>query len=160
MKKNKRDLVVGVGNILLSDDGIGIHIIKRLEEEKSLADAEFLDMGTSSMDLGYYIDENVRKMVIIDCIKSKDEPGSIFRLSPGDLVSKKKESFSLHQLKLIDTLKLVSINTDFPETIILGIVPYDTSTFSEKLSPEIQKIFPDIYSRIFNVIKEFLNRQY
>jgi hydrogenase maturation protease len=149
---------VGVGNILLSDDGIGVHIMRRLEKEEALSGADFLDMGTSSMDLGYYIDENIRKMVIIDCIRSDDEPGTVFRLSPEDLVSKKKEMFSLHQLKLIDTLKLISIETDFPETIILGIVPHDVSSFSESLSPEIQKIFPGIYDSILGVIKDFLGK--
>jgi hydrogenase maturation protease len=158
MGKSKRDLIVGVGNILLSDDGIGIHIIRRLEKEKALSGSDFLDMGTSSMDLGYYINENIRKMVIIDSIRSEEKPGTIFRLSPEDLVSKNKETYSLHQLKLIDTLKLTSIETDFPDTIILGVVPHDVSTFSESLSPEILKKFSYIYDRILGVIKDFLEK--
>ena len=160
MGKDKRDLIVGAGNILLSDDGVGVHIIRRLEGESVLSGVDFLDMGTSSMDLGYYINSNIRKMVIIDCIRSDDEPGSIFRLSLQDLVSSKKETYSLHQLELIDSLKLASIETDFPETIIIGIVPHDISTFSDRLSPELNRIFTDIYSRVLDIIREFLEKQY
>ena len=158
MTDNKHYLIIGVGNTLLSDDGIGIHIIKKMEEEAVLQDAEFLDMGTSSMELGYYINDSISKMVIIDSIRSEEEPGTIFRFRPEDLVSRKKESYSLHQIKLIDTLKLVSLDKDFPDTIIIGIVPYDVKTFSEQLSARISGDFPDIYGRVLKVLMEFLEK--
>jgi len=160
MDNMKKELVVGLGNILLSDEGIGIHILRELEKEVSLKDADFLDMGTSSMDLGYYIGGSIEKMVIIDCLQSEDPPGSIYMLRPRDLASKKEQEFSLHQLKLVDTIKLASIETDFPETVILGIVPYDAGTFSEDLSPEIRALFPFIYRRVLGIIEEFLGRRF
>lgn len=158
MKNKKHDLLIGVGNILLTDDGIGVHIIRYMEENDPFDNAEYLDMGTSSMDLGYYIDENIRKMVIIDSIKSDEKPGTLFRMTPDDLVSKRDQSYSLHQLKLVDTLKLAAIDTEFPETIIIGIVPHDVRTFSESLSAEMQKIFPDIFARVVKAVKDFLEQ--
>ena len=82
MYTEKHDLIIGVGNTLLSDDGIGIHIVRKMEEDNALDQAEYLDMGTSSMELGYYIDDNIRKMVIIDSIKTDEKPGTIFMLKP------------------------------------------------------------------------------
>jgi len=158
MNTEKHDLIIGVGNTLLSDDGIGIHIIRKMEEDKVLEKAEYLDMGTSSMELGYYIDYNIRKMVIVDSIKTDEKPGTIFMLRPEDLVSKKRQDFSLHQLKLIDTLKLISLDRDFPDTIILGIAPYDVKTFSDHLSPELNAEFADIYNKAVKVIKKFLEK--
>ena len=158
MNTEKHDLIIGVGNTLLSDDGIGIHIIRKMEEDKVLEKAEYLDMGTSSMELGYYIDYNIRKMVIVDSIKTDEKPGTIFMLRPEDLVSKKRQDFSLHQLKLIDTLKLISLDRDFPDTIILGIAPYDVKTFSDQLSPELNTEFADIYNKAVKVIKKFLEK--
>ena len=87
MNTKKHDLIIGVGNTILSDDGIGIHIIRKLEEDNALDRVEYLDMGTSSMELGYYIDDNIRKMVIIDSINTDEEPGTIFMLRPEDLAS-------------------------------------------------------------------------
>lgn len=157
MEKDKYSLIVGVGNTLLTDDGVGIHILQRLKEEKSLKGNKFLDLGTSSMDIGYYINDNIAKMVIIDCIRSEDdEPGSLFKLRLEDLAAKKRQNFSLHQLKLIDSLKLVSIENDFPETIILGIVPKDIKTFSEGLSDEMISKFPLLYKRVLSLIIDFL----
>ena len=157
MKEDKYNLIVGVGNTLLTDDGIGIHILQRLKEEESLKGSQFLDLGTSSMDIGYYINNNIAKMVIIDCIKSEeDAPGTLFKLGLDDLAAKKRQNFSLHQLKLIDSLKLVSIGSEFPETMVLGIVPKDTKTFSERLSGELMKKLPLIYGKIITLIIDFL----
>jgi len=157
MKDKKENLIVAFGNILLTDDGIGIHILSKLKNEESLKGNQFLDLGTSSMDIGYYLNNDIVRMVIIDCIKSDgDEPGTLFKMGLDDLVSKKKENFSLHQLKLIDSIKLVSIENDFPETMILGIVPKDTKTFSDKLSKELNGRLPIVYDKILDLIKDFL----
>ena len=157
MKNKKQNLIVAFGNILLTDDGIGIHILKKLKDEDTLKGNQFLDLGTSSMDIGYYLNNTIARMVIIDCIKSdSDEPGTLFKLGLEDLVSKKKENFSLHQLKLIDSIKLVSIENDFPETMIIGIVPKDTKTFSDKLSKELTGRLPIVYDKILDLIKDFL----
>ena len=157
MNDKKQNLIVGFGNILLTDDGIGIHIVNKLKEEESLKGNQFLDLGTSSMDIGYYLNNDIARMVIIDCIKSDDdEPGTLFKMGLDDLVSKKKENFSLHQLKLIDTIKLVSIENTFPDTMILGIVPKDTKTFSDKLSKELTGRLTFIYDKILELTKNFL----
>ncbi len=158
MKEDKYNLIIGVGNTLLMDDGIGIHILQRLKEEKCLKGSQFLDLGTSSMDIGYYMNDNIARMVIIDSIKSEgDIPGTLFKLGLNDLAARKKESFSLHQLKLIDSLKLVSIENDFPESMVLGIVPKDTKTFSDRLSSELIEKFPSIYDKILSLITDFLD---
>jgi len=157
MKENKQNLIVGVGNILLTDDGIGIHILSKLEKEESLKGNQFLNLGTSSMDIAYYLNKNTARMVIIDCMKSDgDEPGTLFKMGLDDLVSKKKENFSLHQLELIDSIKLVSIENYFPETMVLGVVPKDTETLSDRLSKELIERLPVVYDKILDLIKEFL----
>lgn len=157
MKGKKQNLIVGVGNILLTDDGVGVHILSKLEKEEGLKGNQFLNLGTSSMDIAYYLNNDTARMVIIDSIKSDgDEPGTLFKMGIDDLVSKKKENFSLHQLKLIDSLKLVSIENDFPETMVLGIVPKDTKTFSDKLSKELIHRLPVVYDRVLGLIKDFL----
>ncbi len=157
MKDKKQNLIIGFGNILLTDDGIGIHILNRLKKEENLKANQFLDLGTSSMDIGYYLNDDIARMVIIDCIKSDgDESGTLFKMGLDDLISKNKENFSLHQLKLIDSIKLVSIDIDFPETMVLGIVPKDTKTFSDSLSKELINKLPIVYDKILYLIKEFL----
>ncbi len=81
MNDKKQNLIVGFGNILLTDDGIGIHIVNKLKEEESLKGNQFLDLGTSSMDIAYYLNNAIARMVIIDCIKSdNDKPETLFKM--------------------------------------------------------------------------------
>ena len=109
------------------------------------------------MDIAYYLNKNTARMVIIDCMKSDgDEPGTLFKMGLDDLVSKKKENFSLHQLELIDSIKLISIENYFPETMVLGVVPKDTETLSDRLSKELIERLPVVYDKILDLIKEFL----
>ena len=66
MKDKKQNLIVAFGNILLTDDGIGIHILRKLKDEESLKGNQFLDLGTSSMDIAYYLNDDIARMGIID----------------------------------------------------------------------------------------------
>lgn len=153
-----KNLIIGIGNILMSDEGIGVHIIKELEKKKVIKNTSFLDMGTSSLDIGYYIDKDIEKLVIIDCIKSDDhKPGTVFKLTLDDLQERKKDCFSLHQLGLIDSLILNSIIDEFHQTLIIGIVPYDIKTYSTSLSDCIQEKFSTIVEKIQNVIIGFFS---
>jgi len=161
MKSSTEKLIIGTGNILLSDEGVGIHIVRELErkqaDDKELFDnTEFIDIGTSSFDTISYIKEDVKKIVFIDCMKADGYlPGTVFRLTPDDLRKRQKEKYSLHQMELVDTLRMISIIEDLPEILILGIVPESINKFSTKLSDSIAEKFPFILSKIKKEIVDF-----
>jgi hydrogenase maturation protease len=161
MKNSINFLIVGVGNILLSDEGLGVHIVKNLKESssKSFSHTDFIDMGTSSLDICSYINENTKKVVIIDCIKTSEyPPGTLFRLTPEDLREKRTISnYSLHQMQLLDSLKIISLLGLLPEVIILSIVPFDINTFSNEMSEEIEQKLPEILSKVKKEIIRFFN---
>jgi hydrogenase maturation protease len=155
-------LIIGTGNILLSDEGIGIHIVRELQRQQTSGkkeffhNAEFIDIGTSSFDIISHINESIEKVVVIDCIKADGYlPGTIFRLTPDDLKKRQKEKYSLHQTELVDTLKMMSIIEKLPEILILGVVPEDINKFSIKLSDNIAEKFPDIINKIKKEIVVF-----
>jgi len=159
-RANIKRLIIGAGNILLSDEGIGIHIVKELEKyehnDNVFPKTSFVDIGTSSIDIGLYLSGSIEKLVIIDCIKTEGyEPGTVFKLGIDDLRKRQKESFSLHQIELVDNLKIYSITSSLPDTLILGIVPADTESFSLELSGPVKKIFPEIMGKVVREIKEF-----
>lgn len=152
-------LIVGAGNILLSDEGIGIHVIKDLEKEKTFKDTVFADLGTSSLDISSYFNRDVEKLAVIDCIKSHDNsPGTVLKLTIDDLRKRQVNNFSLHQIELVDSLKLNSLDFKVPDTLILGIVPHDTETFSTELSGKMKLIYPGILEKIRKELIIFLNK--
>ena len=63
MKKgeNIKYLVIGAGNLLLSDEGLGIHIVNKLKDEGSFKDTEFIDIGTSTLDIGSFLSDCIQK---------------------------------------------------------------------------------------------------
>ena len=158
MKKgeNIKYLIIGAGNLLLSDEGMGIHIVNKLSQQESFKDTEFVDIGTSTLDICSFLSDELEKIVIVDCIKAAGyKEGTVFKLTLDDLKARQLNKFSLHQMELIDSLKLLSIVNNLPPVIIIGVVPYNISTFSINLSQEIENIFPAIIEKITKVIADF-----
>ena len=161
MKSSIKRLIIGTGNLLLSDEGVGIHIIRELQrqqtkDEEFFHNTEFVDIGTSSFDIIFYIKNGITKVVLIDCMKADGYlPGTVFKLTPDDLRKRQKEKYSLHQMELVDTLRMISIIEKLPDILILGIVPEDINKFSTKLSDSIAEKFPVILSKIKKEIVDF-----
>ncbi|MFN2165272.1 MAG: hydrogenase maturation protease, partial [Anaerolineae bacterium] len=78
-------LILGAGNLLLSDDGAGVHVIRRLMEAVELPEqVQVLDGGTMGLDLLHYL-EGIRYLLIIDAMETGGPPGTLRRLA-GDEV--------------------------------------------------------------------------
>jgi hydrogenase maturation protease len=161
MKSSTKRLIIGTGNILLSDEGVGIHIVRELQrqqnkDEEFFQNTDFIDIGTSSFDIISHINDSVKKIVFIDCMKADNYlPGTVFKLTPEDLRKRQEEKYSLHQMELVDSLKMISIIEKLPEILILGIVPENINKFSTKLSDSITKKFPVILGKIKKEIIDF-----
>ena len=152
------NLIIGLGNILLTDEGIGIHVLKELKKRNNIANTEFVDLGTSSLDLEYFIREDTEKMAVIDCIKaSGSEPGTIYKISIDDLKKRRNADYSLHQLEFIDSINLITLLSKVPKTIILGIAPFDIESLSLNLSEPLRSQFETITKKIEEEILNFFN---
>jgi hydrogenase maturation protease len=118
-------IVLGLGNILMSDEGIGVRIVERLQKQASkFPDVEFIDAGTGGMNVLHLI-ANRTKAVIIDCALMAQSPGTIRRFAPDDVKSVKQVShFSLHDVDILKVLELSKQLDECPqEVIIFGIEP-------------------------------------
>jgi hydrogenase maturation protease len=142
--------------LLLSDEGMGIHIVNRLQQQENFKDTEFVDIGTSTLDIGSFLSDGLQKIAIVDCIRTSEyKEGTVFKLTLDDLRAIQLNKFSLHQMELVDCLKILSIAGDLPPVIIIGVVPYNISTFSMHLSQEIENVFPEIVEKITKIIEDF-----
>jgi len=133
--KNKV-LVLGVGNSILSDEGLGTHLVKKLQEEEFPDNVELMDGGTRGLDLLAYMDD-VAKLIIIDCVKGGAEPGSIFRFEPDKVnVTLKEYKISFHELGIYDFLHQARLLKSLPPTIIFGMEPKEID-WGEELSTTV-----------------------
>jgi hydrogenase maturation protease len=144
----KRTLIIGVGNILMRDEGIGVRVIESMQEGYDLPDnIELLDGGTagySLIDCMYDFD----RLIIIDAVLSGSAHGDICRLSPDDIAGEKKLKMSGHKIELPELLALGKQLGELPETTLLGIEPEDMS-WGMELSSTVKSTLPAIIEAVF-----------
>lgn len=143
-------LILGIGNLLMKDDGVGSHIIQHLHDSgvELPHEVEAIDGGTAGYDLiPLMIDRE--KIVIIDALKVDDEPGSVYRFSPEHLLSS-KQIYSMHDLGVREIIKQLQILGDLPEIEIIGIVPEDIETLEIGLSDSVKKSIPKAVEQILS----------
>jgi hydrogenase maturation protease len=137
-------LVVGIGNVLLRDEGIGCHLVQALGEVE-LSDVEIIDGGTSWDVL--QLSDDIDKLVIVDAVKGGGMPGQIYRFRIEDITLEQKPLLCLHDMSLVDNLKLMRLWHNIDEAVIIGVEPKDID-WGLELSPELQEKIP----RIMDVI--------
>ena len=145
-----RVVVIGVGNLLLKDEGIGIHTVKALQEIKLPQDVKIIDGGTAPDLIAYT--EAGDKLIIIDAAKAGGEPGTIYRLLPQDLAEENGKAISVHELSVEQNLRLMSLMGNKPgEIVIIGIEPKEINWGTE-LSAELQQKVPEIVKVVLKEI--------
>lgn len=124
MKSQNKILVVGVGNILLADEGLGIVALSELRRKLLSDDVVLFDAGTDIYKIMNFND-HFRKIIVLDAVKQKQPAGTIYRL-PLEQIEIESDAKSSHQIKVIEALKLMQITIDnFKESeiIIMGVEP-------------------------------------
>jgi len=145
----KDTVIIGIGNILLQDDGVGVHVIKQLEDEKLPSTIELVDGGTSTLDmLGFFLD--FKKVIVVDCLRAGLKPGTIYKIKPEDIKNYKKENLSIHDVQILDVARMANMMNKYPEVVIFGIEPEKISLDLEMTEIMVSKI-PEI---IRNIKKE------
>lgn len=126
-KKNKKELaVIGLGNLLLGDEGFGVHLVRYLRKHYSLKNTDVIDGGTVGFQLiEYFI--KYKNLIFIDAIKSEDEPGSIYRFNIEELPPNITFVSSIHEIGLGDILSHVKLMDESPNVVVIGIVPLSVS---------------------------------
>jgi hydrogenase maturation protease len=136
-------LVLGVGNILLRDEGVGVHVVQAMQGIDCPDGVELCDGGTAGLDLLDVLADR-RKVIIIDAMAGEHEPGMVLRLTPGDLAPPSGPGASLHELGLLQTLAVAGQLGCAPqEVVIFGIAPQEIS-YGLELSPEIAALIPEV----------------
>lgn len=148
----KKILVIGVGNLLLRDEGVGIHIIKELQKRKLPPQVEVFDGGVGGFDLLHYF-RHAEKVLLIDAAEMGLEPGAVVRLDPEQLSRHAKgHPFSAHEIGLAEVLELGrALTNDSLKIVIFGIQPKEIS-WGMELSPEVAAVIPQVITAVFQEI--------
>jgi len=137
-------LIIGIGNPIMSDDGIGVHAVRYLEGRLP-DDVELIEGSVYCADLLPFL-ENRRKVVFIDGIDAGAEPGTFFRFSPDEVRNQKRnEPVSLHDFGVYELITAAKLLDQCPEDIILLVVQVKNVEIGEELSQEVREAIPRIH---------------
>jgi hydrogenase maturation protease len=119
-----RVLVLGIGNLVMSDDGVGVKVVQQLQREYSFADnVEIMDGGTLGLDLLPML-EGVDHLIVVDAVETGGKPGSCVRLTGEELPVALETKISPHQMGLKDLLSVARLLGHSPgEMVLIGVQP-------------------------------------
>jgi hydrogenase maturation protease len=119
----KKTVIIGFGNLLMGDDGVGIHVIQELCQRNLPAGVEMVDGGVASYTELQTVREADRLM-IVDAVTGSGAPGDIYCLAPEEIqLAVPAPAYSLHDFSLAEALCLAQKSGDLPPTTIYGIEP-------------------------------------
>jgi hydrogenase maturation protease len=146
-------LILGIGNILLRDEGVGVRVIEQMQKMHLPEDVELVDGGTAGADLLNVLAER-KKVIVIDAIQADCEPGTVLRFSANDLVQPDGVGTSLHEIGLGEALTMTKQLGCAPkEIVVFGIKPKDISCgleLSEQISGTVSRIVELLLAEITN----------
>lgn len=152
-----RIVIVGIGNILLSDEGIGVYVINELKNLQLPANVEVHDCGTGGLSILNVLDK-AEKAVIIDAVKGGGSPGSIYSFTLDEILTEDRrlKMTSLHDLDLTTALKIAELTHIYKlprEIVVIGVEPASIEMGME-LSPQIRRTIPKIIDLVLKEIKK------
>jgi hydrogenase maturation protease len=145
---NPAILVLGVGNLLLRDEGFGVHAIRQFAQDYEVApNVRVIDGGTAGLSLLQAILE-ASHIIVADVARMGAEPGTMARLDGDDLSSGFKTKQSAHDWGLGEILLQAKMMGHFPTVTVLAIEPEDMSTFDLDLTPRLRGALPAFVTRL------------
>jgi hydrogenase maturation protease len=149
-----KTVIVGVGNILWRDEGVGVHVLSELEKRyKFPPDVVMVDGGTGGIVWLPLVLE-AKRLIIIDCADFGGTPGEIRRFSFADISSGVSFS-STHGMKVAEVLELARSIGSLPDTVIFGIQPANWQEAGEGLSAEISRFLPDYLKSVISELGSY-----
>jgi hydrogenase maturation protease len=142
MTERNHVTILGIGNILLADEGFGVHFVRWFSKRyQATDDVRIIDGGT----LGYALLDIICScdhLIVVDVLKAKDAPGSIYRFNKEEMELHMPPPTSAHEVTFPDVLFKTELMGESPETVFLCIVPAEYGDMKLDMTSFIRDKFP------------------
>ena len=148
-------LVLGLGNLLMSDDSIGVRAVQRLQQEYTPPEGvTLLDGGTLGLDLLPYI-ELADSLLIIDALEMQSTPGTLFRLEGDDVPRAFASKLSVHQMGLQDLLAVAELQGYAPQKLVVHGIQAGSIEMKLELSPPVAHAMESLNDAIVHELMDW-----
>ena len=143
-------LVLGIGNLIMTDDGVGVRVIHLLQERYHFPDTvRVMDGGTLGLDLLHYL-EGIRRLLVVDAVETGGPPGTLVRLTGDEINIAFRTKLSPHQMGLQDLLLVAELQGFAPEEmVLLGVQPGEIGMGIE-LTPAVEEQVEPLINAVLN----------
>ncbi len=150
----KKIAVIGIGNILFKDEGVGVYAAKYLEKNFSFSPSiDIVDGGTLGFKLmGYY--QTYDRVIIIDTVSIEDEPGSVYNLPSEVLMGLGSYRKTAHEVEVLEMLEICSMLEKMAKVSVIGIVPKDIESVEINLTDDLKKYFLPLVNEVIKEIEK------
>ncbi|NPB06524.1 MAG: HyaD/HybD family hydrogenase maturation endopeptidase [Aquificae bacterium] len=147
--------VLGIGNLLLGDEGLGVVALKTFSELYEVGPGvQLLDGGTLGIDLMYYL-EGVKKLLVIDAVSGGKEPGHFYRFEDDEVKRYFRNKVSMHEIGFQEVLALLELKGHkFDKLVLLGLEPARIE-LSLELSPVVKARLPFLVKQVADELKSW-----
>lgn len=148
-------VVLGVGNILLTDEGIGVRAAEYLMQHYDYPDnVAILDGGTMGMELlGHIVDIDL--LIVLDAVASSKPPGTVVQMEDDDIPKFFASKLSPHQVGIADVLAAADLTAKSPKKILLfGVVPQNLE-LSTELTPTVAEKLPILVKHVVETLQQY-----
>ena len=147
--------VLGIGNILLSDEGVGVHAVNAIKKRYAFTpEIEILDGGTMGLDL-LPVFQTQDKIIIIDAVDFKKEPGHVGAIEGNKIPTVLNTKLSVHHIGFSDLLYAAKLTRDIPpEVYLVGIQPKSLDV-SLEMTDEIRTRLDDVIDLALQKLREW-----
>lgn len=148
-------VVLGVGNILLTDEGLGVHVVEDLKANYTFTpQISLIDGGTMGMELLTYM-RGMKKILLIDAVNGGEVPGTIYEFPHRELEQYFTDHISVHEVGMQDILRIRAIQENpLEDAIVIGVEPESLDVGFEPSAP-VQKALPEVKERVLRVLREW-----
>jgi len=148
-------LVIGVGNLLLSDEGVGVHAVRRLAEQFELPEGvQVLDGGTQGLDLLYHL-EDVDNLLLVDAVEMGAEAGTLIRMEGEEIPAHLSVKMSPHQIGIPDMLFAAQLRDLYPHHVVVWGVQSGSLEVGMELSPPVAAILGQLVQAVVDELRNW-----
>ncbi len=147
-----RVAIIGIGNILMGDDGAGVKVLELLPD--NLPEGVFtIELATGGMTLLHKF-EGLDMAIICDAVDFGGKPGEIRVFQPHEVESIKTLGYSLHDIDILKVLEIAKKMNTIPKQVFIVAIQPANIDFSEELSLKVQASLPELASKVMELVNK------
>ncbi len=147
--------VLGVGNVILKDEGFGVRVVEYLDARYEFPDTvQLVDGGTLGIELTQYL-TGTRRLLVIDSINGGKEPGTTFCFRNDEVMAHFQDKLSAHEVGIQDVLALLTVTgRKIPEVAVIGAQPCSVEAGVE-LTEKMRELLPHTAEQALAILKDW-----